>query len=152
MATLAQMIPRIFRHAWLRYGQPTMLAVRPISYWALPAGFAYDPNVDAIRNAGGVVLPNPQDYWATDLIYIVPSRSDRGAGSIAELQELLVNGVVSGGGVGVWVLQVDIPKLRSAHAILLGDQWYDLDHQQQQPSGYGDSAGLWAYVRLKGRT
>ena len=154
MATLNQMIPRIFKHAWQRYGKPTMQAVRPISYWALPAGFAYDQDVDAIRNAAGVVLTNHADYWVTDTIYIVPTRSNPRVRDVAELQELLVTGSVTIGTVEVWILNNnnDLARVREAHAILLGDQWYNLDNQQPAPSGYPDSTGLWSRVRLRGRT
>lgn len=151
MATLAQMTKRIFRHAWLRYGQPTMLVVRPLSDWTLPAGFAYDQTVDCIRNNAGVVIRNPEDYWVTDLVYILPNRSER-SGSIAELQEMLVTGQVTSGGIGVWVLGADIAKVKASHAIKLFDEWYELDHQTPQPAGDPSGAGLWAYVRLKART
>lgn len=151
MATLAQIIPRIFKHAWGRYGRPTLTAVRPIAYWDLPAGFAYDQDVDAIRNSVGDVLTNPNDYWTTDLIYILPTKSTTAAGDVAELQALIAPGITQSGEISIWVLQGDILKLRAAHAILLGDQWYDLVSQQQAPAGYPDSTGLWARVRLRGR-
>jgi hypothetical protein len=151
MATLDQAIPRIFRLAWRRYGKPFLMAVRPISAWNLPAGFAYDKNVDAIRNSAGVVITNHASYWVSDMVYILPSRSVA-SGEVAELRDLLVSGMIESGEVSVWVMQTDIVKLRVAHAIQLGDQWYDLESQQQMPSGYPDSTGLWARIRLKGRT
>ena len=151
MATLAQLIPRIFKHAWQRYGQPTLTAVRPMSYWNMPVGFAYDQDVDAIRDSAGDVLTNVFDYWTSDMIYILPTKSAPGGGDVAELQALLVPGVAQTGEVSVWVLRDDIYKLRVAHAILLGDQWYYLVSQQQAPAGFPDSTGLWARVRLRGR-
>jgi hypothetical protein len=151
MATLAQLIPRIFNHAWQRYGEPTLTAVRPIAYWVLPAGFAYNKDVDAIRDSAGVVLTNVSDYWTSDSIHILPTKSAPGGGDVAELQALPVPGVAQTGEVSVWVLKDDIHKLRVAHALLLGDQWYDLVSQQQAPAGFPDSTGLWARVRLRGR-
>src|SRR5512135_1798092 len=124
MATLAQMTKRIFRHAWLRYGQPTMEVVRPMSAWTLPAGFAYDQDVDCIRNGAGVVLRNPEDYWVSDIVYILPNKSER-MGSIAELQQMLVAGVVTAGTIGVWVYGTDIAKVKAAHAVKLFDEWYE---------------------------
>lgn len=153
MATLAQSIPRIFRHAWQRYGKPVLTAVRPMAEWNLPATFVYDQTVDEIRDPSGVVLNNPEDYWVTDLIYIVPNRSERGAGAIAELAQVLAGGQVSAGTVGVWVLGADdVLKIKQAHALQLNGQWYDLAHDQAQPTGYPTTDGLWAYVRLKART
>lgn len=150
--TLANLARRMFFQAWRRYGCPTLLAVRPRSAWSLPAGFAYDADVDAIRNGAGVVLTNAEDYWVSDTVYIVPEASRRAGGDLAELQQLLVTGIATLGAVGVWVWGDDIAKLRAAHALRLGDQWYDLDRQGPQPSGYPGAHGLWAYVRLRGRT
>lgn len=152
MGTLADKVPRIFRQAWQRYGRPTLTAVRPVAAWQLPAGFAYDADVDAIRNSAGVVLTNHSDYWVTDTVYILPAKSVAGGGDVAELQSMLATGLTTTGELSVWVLGADIAKLRAAHALLIGDQWYDLDSQQQQPSGYPATVGLWARVRLRGRS
>ena len=154
MPTLAQLGPRIFRHANRRYGQPYLRAVRPLTQWALPAGFAYDADVDAIRNGAGTVLPNPEAYWATDTIYIVPTASvvSTVVENIADRMRLIAGGLIEQGELMVWVAQDDIAKLQVAHAVELGNRWYDVQNIQEAPSGYPTQDGLWSLVFLRARS
>lgn len=148
--SLAQYASRIFRHANRRYGEPYLTAVRPLADWSLPAGYAYDAHVDAIRNAAGYILTEPQAYWTTDTVYIVPTRSSAEDAS-AEAFALLAGGVAPGGFTEVWVRQSDITTLRAAHALLLDKRWYDIASLQEAPAGYPTTDGLWGRLRLRAR-
>lgn len=150
MATLAHMASRIFRHANRRFGQPYLSAVRPLAEWDLPVGFSYDRDVDAITNATGTVLPNPEAYWYADTVYIVPSRFSV-ENFTSEFMTLTPGGIVQGGAIEMWIAQADIEKLRVAHAVLLDKRWYNVESVQEAPSGYPGTDGLWARLRLMGR-
>lgn len=154
MPTLSQLAPRIFRHANRRYGKPYLRAVRPLTQWALPAGFAYDANVDAITNVSGTVLPNPEDYWVTDTIYIVPVASvvSTVVEDIADRYRLSPIGFVASGEIMVWVEgATDIERVQVAHSILMGNRWYDVENVQEAPTGYPSADGLWALIRMRAR-
>lgn len=155
MPTLSQLGPRIFRHANRRYGKPYMLVVRPLTQWALPAGFAYDATVDAIANGGGTILPNPEDYWVTDAVYIVPVASvvSTVVEDIADRYRLSPLGMVASGEIMVWIAgATDIERVQVAHSIQLGNRWYDVENVQEAPSGYPAADGLWALIRLRARS
>jgi hypothetical protein len=107
--------------------------------------------VDTIRNGAGTVLPNPEDYWATDIVYIVPTKSQGDSGA-AQLAVLLAGGTVSAGTISIWVLEDDIAKVHAAHAIQIGNRWYTVSNTQEAPSGFPGSSGLWARVTLQGRS
>lgn len=142
MATLGQLVPRIFARAWQRYGRPVMRVVRPIAHWALPAGFAYNPTVDAITDAAGIVLPNPEAYWTTDDVYIVPT------GGTADEQVLAAIGVIPAGTIYVFVLPQDAATVRAAHAIEVDGAWYDVVEVSARPVG----ANAWLRVELRRRS
>ncbi len=147
MATLAQMIPRIFRQAWRRYGQPFMTVVRPFSDWDLPVGFAYNDELDVIQNAAGIVLPNPEDYWVTDMVYIVPARQT------GEARALMVAGLVPAGTVDVFVLATDLPAVRAAHAVEIDGDWYDVVNVGMEPVGVGGATtAVWGRVTVQRRS
>jgi len=145
VATLAQMIPRMFWQAWRRYGQPLMTVVRPLGDWNLPAGFAYNAELDVIQDAAGTVLPNPEDYWATDLVYIVPARQT------GETRMLMVAGLVPAGTVDVFVLAADLPAVRAAHAVEIDGDWYDMVNVGMEPVGVGSGA-VWGRVTVQRRS
>jgi len=151
MATLAQLAPRIFRLANRRYGKPYMTVVRPVDDWNLPNDFAYDPDVDAVRNSNGTVLPNPEDYWTSDVVYIVPTKADW-RDDVAELFKVVAGGMLNEGTLELWIAQGDISKVRAAHSVLLDRRWYNVENQQEAPSGYPGTDGLWSRVRLRGRS
>lgn len=151
MATLKHLAARIFRQANRRYGTPYLQAVRPIAEWLLPAGFAYDADVDAIRNGAGTVLPNPESYWLTDVVYIVPSRFSV-ENFTSEFFSLTAGGISQGGAIEMWIAQADIEIVRAAHAIILDKRIYNVESVQEAPSGYPEASGLWARLRLMGRS
>ena len=146
MATLAHLIPKIFKHAWRRYGKPVMWVVRPPAAWSLPAGFAYDGGLDAITDTatGSLTLTNPEDYWAGDMVYIVP------VGRTADLGVLVAAGVVPEGTVEVYILPADALTVRRAHAVEIAGDWYDVVEVAQGPAGQATS-GQWCRVRLRRR-
>jgi hypothetical protein len=144
---LASQITAIFHRAWLAYGKPVLTAVRPLATWALPAGFAYDAQYDAIQNSAGTVLPNPEAYWITDTVYIVPLKRT------ADLDVLIAAGIVPAGTVEVNILAYDVPRVKVAHAAQLNGDWYDVIDVGQAPVGYpGGATALWARVRLQRRS
>ena len=143
MQALDFLVPRIFRQAWERYGKPALWAIRPLADWSLPAGFAYDRSVDAITDAAGTVLPNPESYWAGDYVYIVP------IGQTADLRAMVAAGVVPSGMVDVKVLSADLATVRAAHAVQINGDWYDVLEVAQAPVGV---AGVWGTVRLRRRS
>ena len=145
--SLATNVTSIFYRAWLAYGKPVLTAVRPRSAWNLPAGFSYDDNYDAITDAAGTVLPNPQDYWATDMVYIVPTKRT------ADLDVLIATGVVPAGTIDIFVLAADVATMQVAHAGQINTDWYDVMDVGQAPVGYpGGATGIWARVRLQRRS
>lgn len=150
MTTLRHLAGHIFRHANRRFGQPYIQAVRPVTAWSLPAGFSYDRDVDAVTNVTGTVLPNPESYWLTDTVYIVPSRFSV-ENFTAEFMTLTAGGQVAGGAIEMWIAQADIETLRAAHCVLLDKRIYNVESVQEAPSGYPDTSGLWARLRLMGR-
>jgi len=144
---LASQIKSIFRRAWLAYGKPTMTTVRPIAYWALPAGFAYAAEYDAITNSAGMVLTNHADYWVTDTVYIVPAKHT------ADLDMLIAAGVVPSGSVDVYIMAADVARVKASHAAQINGDWYDVIDVGQAPVGYpGGATALWARVRLQRRS
>jgi hypothetical protein len=144
--SLATSIGSIFQRAWTAYGQPRLTAVRPVSYWGLPAGFAYDPTYDAITDTNHTVLPNPETYWVTDTVYIVPVKRT------ADLDVLIAAGVVPAGTVDVYILAADMATMGAAHACQINGQWYDVREVALAPVGYPGSQGIWARVRLQRRS
>lgn len=148
---LPRFIPRIFRHANARYGKPYVTAVRPVGYWNLPVGFSYNDDLDLVRNSSGTVLRNVQDYWVTDIVYIVPVRHSL-ADNVAILQETIVSGNVQTGTIDFWVLGAsDIGRMLAAHSVMLGDRWYTVSNVQVEPSGYPTTNGIFARISLVGR-
>jgi hypothetical protein len=111
--------------------------------WALPSGFAYDPAVDAIRNSAGVTLPNPEAYWATESIYIVP---DDGGG---ETRVLIAAGVIPAGTLTLSILSDDAATVRAAHAVQVSGAWYDVVEVACEPAG---GPGGWCDVQLRRRS
>lgn len=142
--TLRDMAPRAFRLAWHRYGRPSMTVVQALTNWLLPAGFGYDPHADQVRNAAGAVLPNPEDYWVTSMVYVVPQSQG------ADLRSLVAAGMLASGTVQVSILAADVPTVRTAHAVQLDDIWYTVKDVQHDPPGTG-AAGVWATVTLSRR-
>lgn len=148
--SLRQQARRIFQRANRRYGQPYLLVVAPLAEWYLPAGFAYDDDVDAIRNGAGVVLPNPESYWVTDTVYIVPTAT-RKYDVMAEVFSMTPGGIVPSGTVDLFIEQADVEKVRVAHALQMDKRWYDVQAVQEAPAGYPGGTGLWARVTLRVR-
>ena len=145
--SLATNVASIFNRAWKAYGQPILTAVRPYSAWTLPAGFTYDDDYDQITDIAGTVLPNPQSYWVTDTVYIVPVKRT------ADLDVLIAAGVVPAGTVDVYVLAADVATMQAAHACQINGDWYDVIDVGQAPVGYpGGSTAIWARVRLQRRS
>ena len=143
--SLTTWIPRIFNHAWTRYGKPTITAVAPVADWTLPAGFAYNDDLDVIANAAGTVITNPEDYWATDTVYIVP------LGRSADLQALIAAGEAPSGTANFLVLDTDAATVRAAHAIQYDGDWCDVQEVAHAPIGLGGS-GRWARVTVTRRS
>lgn len=142
---LSQMIPRIFRLAWHRYGEPSMRVVRPLDEWLLPDGYAYDDATDTVINYYGYILSDEDLFLTADTVYIVPTQRS------ADLDVLIAAGVVPTGTVDVYILKDDAETVKAAHAIEIDDDWYDVLEVAHAPVGIGDSA-LWARVRLKRRS
>ena len=77
-----------------------LLLIGAIPSWGYSRSWGYFPSgilgvvpatsmtVNAIRNAAGVVLPNPEAYWTTDEVYIVPDEDN------AEMRVLIAAGVL----------------------------------------------------------
>ena len=144
MVALSQRVRRVFLQAWRRYGQPVMAVIRPVSQWSLPPGYAYDESVDAvIYGDTGDVLPDPEDYWASDYIYIVPARE------AADVRTLVAAGIVPEGITEVLILADDAETVRRAYAIEIDGQWYDVVSVDHAPAGTG---GAWARVTLRRRS
>jgi hypothetical protein len=130
----------MFFKAWNAYGRPVMSVVGPTETWSLPTGFAYDKTVDRIANVEHVILPNPEDYWTFDTVYIVPEANPK------EVRNMIAVGAVPVGTVGVGVLESDAAKVRGAHAIQLKGEWYDVSSVSE-----GLNAG-WRLVLLTRRS
>lgn len=143
--SLSSWIPRIFNHAWKRYGKPKVAAVRPIAQWSLPVGFAYDDDMDVASNAAGAVITNPEDYWAMDYIYIVPVQRS------ADMQMLIAAGEAPSGTAEFYILEDDAATVRAAFAIEFDGDWYDVQEVAHAPLGLGQS-GRWARVRVSRRS
>jgi len=135
-------VQRMFKQAWERYSRPVIWAVRPILNWSLPTDFTYNLIDDAIEDSSGVVLPNPEDYWAGDYIYIVPM------GVTADLRAMIAAGYVEAGTIEVRVMVADLPVVRQAHAIMIDGEWYDVTEAASRPVG----AGVWGQVHLRRRS
>lgn len=142
MLPLAQMIPRIFRQAWRRYGQPQLAVVKPISAWALPAGYAYDPTADVIRNGSGYILEGLEAYWDITYIPTVP------ASPASDARVLIAAGIIAAGTLEMLVLAADAPTVRSAHAVEVDGVWYTVKDVSHAAAGNG---GEWARVTLTRR-
>lgn len=142
MSTLQRMAQAAFRKAWTRYGKPTMTVVKPIASWSLPDGFAYDTSVDAIRN-NGIILPNPEDYWITEQVYIVPD--DPGS----DMRVLIAAGIVPSGTLTLSILSNDAETVRAAHAVQVDGAWYDVAEVVCEPAG---GPGAWCNVQLRRRS
>lgn len=140
MATLAVKVRLAYLRAWKAYGQPVMTVVKQIADWDLPAGYTYDPVVDRVADAGHNVLPNPEDYWVTASIYIVPDKNP------AALRNLAAQGLVPDGTMAVGILSDDAAVVAAAHAVQLDGQWYDVAAVEA-----GLNAG-WQLVRLTRRS
>lgn len=144
--SLAARIRRVFLRAWRAYGRPRMAAVRPISQWRLPEGFAYDAARDAIADSAGAILANWDAYWEpVDYIYIVP------ADTTADLRAMAAAGVVPSGLMDVYVLAADAPTVEACHAIQIQGDWYDVLEVSHGPAG-ASGQGAWAQVRLQRRS
>jgi hypothetical protein len=115
-----------------------MTAVRPVSGWSLPAGFAYDANLDRITNASHVVLPNPEAYWVTDSVDVVPSVPNR------DLRAMMAAGLVPAGTVELGILSDDATTVRNAHAVQYAGEWFNV--AAVETAGIG-----WTVVRLTRR-
>lgn len=133
----------MFRRAWLAYGRPLLRVVRPMSEWTLPSGFAYDPAVDVIRDTTGRVLPNPDAYWVTDTVYIVPARAT------TDERVLTAAGIIPTGTLYVYVLPQDVATVRNAHAVEAGNVWYDVVEVTAEPIG---TEHAWCRVELRRRS
>lgn len=121
-----------------------MAVIRPVSQWSLPAGYAYDESVDAVVYGDtGDVLPNPEEYWASDYIYIVPARA------AADVRALVAAGIVPEGTTEVFILADDAEMVRQGHAVEIDGQWYDVVSVDHSPAGMG---GIWARVTLRRRS
>jgi hypothetical protein len=142
--TLSARVKAVFKRAWIAYGKPTLMAAPPVADWSLPAGFSYDASLDAIVDASGTVLPNPEDYWgALNTVYIVPVRSSD------DLRSMIAAGIVPDGLLEVFVLAADLATVRTAHAVQVNGQWYDVAGVAAEPSGTSD---VWARLRLTRRS
>lgn len=140
MATLTQRVARMFYRAWNAYGQPTATVVRPLADWNLPAGFSYDERLDRITNSSQAVIRNPEDYWVTDTVYIVPNQNPN------ELRSLMAAGLVPAGTIEIGVMEADAATIENAHAVQVNGQWYDVSYIEQ-----GIQAG-WRMARLTRRS
>lgn len=146
--SLKTRVDKIFIRAWERYGRPKMAAVPPVTEWALPVGFAYDDNIDAIADATHNVILNPEDYWGPiDYIYIVPVPPP----NTADMDAMLAAGIIPTGLVREYILAIDIPTVRDAHAVELNGEWYTVIEAAMAPSGY-DPRGIWGVVTLQRRS
>lgn len=145
--SLKTRVDKIFNRAWKRYGRPQMAVVAPITDWTLPAGFAYDESIDAIANSTHTVILNPEDYWLIDYIYIVPVPPP----NTADMDAMLAAGVIPTGLVREYILAIDIPTVREAHAVELNGEWYTVIEAAMAPSGY-DPRGIWGVVTLQRRS
>ncbi len=144
MATLAQLTRRAFLTAWQRIGQPRAAVAPPVTEWTLPTGFAYDPTVDAVRDAAGNTLLNWGDYYAAEYLYIVPDLED------ADARRLAAAGLTPTGMLEIFVLPQDADLVRRAHAVEIGGYWYDVE-EVSGPAGVAADSG-WARVRLRRRS
>lgn len=146
--SLKTRVDKIFMRAWKRYGRPQMGAVPPVTSWTLPAGFAYDDNIDAIANSAHTVILNPEDYWGPiDYIYIVPVPPSR----TADFDAMLAAGVIPTGITREYILAIDVPTVRAAHAVEINGEWYTVMEVGMGPSGY-DPRGIWSVVTLQRRS
>lgn len=138
MATLAQRVTRVFRRAWLAYGKPAVTVVRPVTAWTLPAGYAYDANLDRIANAQHYILPNPESYWVTDSVDVIPNKPSQ------DLRMLMAAGLVPVGTIELGLLSTDAATLEAAHAVQYDGHWYNV--------AAVESAGIgWSVVRMTRR-
>ena len=149
--SLSSRVHKIFIRAWRRYGKPVMYVVHRMSEWTLPAGFTYDDETDSIHDASGLWLPNPEDYWVSEYIYIVPSvRGGTGSGT-ADLEVLIAAGIVPAGTIDVYIMHSDVDTVREAHAVEMSGDWYDVLEVSRAPIGIG-TEGVWAKTRLTRRS
>lgn len=142
MVSLATLARNAFMKAWKRLGRPVAAVVPPVDEWTLPAGFAYDPALDAVRNAFGATLTNWGDYYAAEYLYIVPNVES------ADMRLLAAAGIVPSGATEIFVLPQDAPLVRRAHALEIDGRWYDVD----EVAGPEGGQGTWARVRLRRRS
>jgi hypothetical protein len=150
--SLSTRVHRVFTWAWRRYGKPVMYVVRRMAEWTLPAGFSYDDETDSIHDAAGLWLPNPEDYWVGEYIYIVPSVRGWGTASrTADLEVLIAAGIVPAGTIDVFILHDEVDLMREAHAVEVSGDWYDVLEVSRAPIGIGVE-GIWARVRLTRRS
>lgn len=143
MASLSTKVKKIFNRAWRRYGKPVATVVRPISEWNLPAGFAYDPTYDRIVDVDTVPLNNPEAYWVTDSVYIVPNAYS------GDLKLMIAVGAVPAGTTEFGVLSTDLDTIQNAHAVQIDGDWYDVVDTAHSPIG---TDGTWALVRVTRRS
>lgn len=144
--SLRTQITAIFLQAWRAYGKPTLAAVPALSSWSLPAGYTFSDQDDGITTTGGDTftdLDALSAYFSTDTIYIVPVQET------AELRTLVAAGLVPGGTTEIFVLQSDVATVRTAFAVELSGEWYNVVDSGQGPAGH--PTGAWAKVRLERR-
>lgn len=140
MATLATRVRSMFFRMWRAYNRPTISVVLPPEQWTLPDGYEYDALTDRIANTDHTILPNPEDYWSTATVYIVPDSNPK------ETRNLIAQGVLPSGTVDVGVLADDVATVKTGHAVQLNGEWYDV-------AEVGDGIGAgWHSVRLTRRS
>lgn len=144
MSRLSTRVKRMFQRTWRAFEKPTLTVVRPVSYWSLPSGWSYNEELDAVVDGSGTVLPNPEDYWASETVYIVP------LGETADLLNMMAAGLVPSGTVDVLIMQQDVATVREAHAVQISGDWYDVVEVAETPVGH--VSGVWARVRLQRRS
>ena len=145
--SLSSRVAKIFRHAWHRYGEPTMTTVPPLSAWTLPAGYSASASHDGIETTGGQTITDLDDlagYYATGTVHIVPT------GRTADLDAMVAAGVAPSGMIDVLIMQSDYATVDAAFAVEVLGKWYDVIEVSQAPVGHG--TGIWARVRLQRRS
>lgn len=140
MPTLATRVRAMFFKAWNAYGRPVMPVVGPPSTWDLPDGYAYDKAVDRVAGPDHVILPNPEDYWTFETVYIIPEANPK------EVSNMIAVGKVPVGTMGVGILETDAARVKAAHAVQVKGEWYDVASVEE-----GLNAG-WRLVLLTRRS
>lgn len=143
--TLATRVSKIFVRAWQRYGEPAFAVVPPLSEWSLPVGYTSSLQHDGIETTAGDVFTDLEvlsGYFATELVYIVPTRA------ADDTRTMVAAGILPDGTIEVLILSGDIATVRAAFAVKLNDMWFNVMSVAAEPSGTSD---VWARVRLERR-